>query len=62
VKLKGYAPLADRGKWLEGRLLGLEGGDEGSERVALAISGERVEVPLAEIASAHLVYHWEDDL
>lgn len=62
VRLKGYAPLAERGKSLEGRLLGLEELDDGTERVALTVSGERVEVPLAAIASAHLVYHWEDDL
>jgi len=62
VRVKGYAPLAGRAKSLEGRLLGVEEDAEGMERVALVVSGERVEVPLGEIASAHLVYHWEEDL
>lgn len=60
VRLKGYGPLTEGRKVLEGELEGLTGGDE--PRVALRTNGERVTVPLASIASATLVYRWEDDL
>ena len=55
VALRGKAALAGRGKRLEGVLLGLRG-----ERVGLRLAGgEEVEVPLAEIDRANLVYRWE---
>lgn len=60
VRLKGYGPLAGEAKLLEGRLLGLTGPDEGS--VAVEVGDGRVEVPLSSIASANLVYDWEQDL
>ncbi len=60
VELKGYGPLADGAKRLEGKLLGLA--DEDEETVALEVGGERKEVPLASVASAKLVYDWESDL
>lgn len=59
VRLKGYGPLAGRSKTLEGELLGLAEGEE--EVVALAMADERVEVPMASIASANLVYDWESE-
>jgi ribosome maturation factor RimP len=62
ARVKGYGPLAGRGKSLRGRLLGLVPDTGEAARVALEISGERVEVPLDEIASANLVYDWEEDL
>lgn len=67
VLLKGYAPLAGRSKKLEGTLLGLEEREDaedpdGSDRVELEVSGERLRVPLSEIAKATLVYRWEEDL
>lgn len=58
VLLRGYAPLAKGRKELEGRLLGRSG--EEAEAVALEVEGERLEVPLASIASARLVYRWEE--
>lgn len=55
--LRGKAALAGRAKRLEGTLLGLRG--EGT-RVALRLQeGDEVEVPLAEIDRAHLVFQWE---
>jgi ribosome maturation factor RimP len=60
ARVKGYGPLAGGRKELEGRLLGLAGPEE--EMVALEVEGERVEVPLSGIASAHLVYDWESEL
>lgn len=60
VRLRGYAPLAGGSRQLEGELLGLEG--DGDERVAIRVSGERLEVPLASIAKATLVYRPEEDL
>lgn len=62
VRVKGYAPLAGLARSLEGRLVGLETGGDGDELVMLEVEGDRVEVPLTDIASAHLVYRWEDDL
>ncbi len=61
ARLRGYTPLAGRGRTLEGRLLGLApSGDEPA--VALEVEGDRLEVPLSQLASANLVYHWEEDL
>ncbi len=60
VRLKGYGPLSDGRKILEGELEGLTGGEE--PRVALEVEGQRVTVPLTAIASASLVYRWEEDL
>jgi ribosome maturation factor RimP len=58
VRLKGKQPLAGRAKKLEGVLLGLAGGEDG-ERVRLRLEGgEEVEVPLAEVSGANLVYRW----
>jgi hypothetical protein len=60
VALKGYGPLADRGRRLEGELLGIEGGPAG-ERIRLRLeTGEEVEVGRAEVARAHLVFRWKD--
>ena len=61
VRLKGYGPLAGRAKTLQGVLLGFAGEEDG-ETVALEVAEDRVEVPLASIASANLVYDWEADL
>ncbi|MFQ5747300.1 MAG: ribosome maturation factor RimP [Gemmatimonadota bacterium] len=57
--LRGYAPLVGDRKMVEGDLVGLA--DEGS-RVVLEADGERIEVPLADITRANLVYRWEEDL
>lgn len=62
VRLKGYGPLAGRSKTLQGVLLGLDGEEERGDVVALRVDEERLEVPLASIASANLVYDWESDL
>ena len=52
VHVKGYQRLANRGKKLEGKLLGLVGGEPQS--FALDIKGDRVEIPLKEVALARL--------
>ena len=58
VAVKGYAPLAGRGRRLQGELLGLEDGPDG-ERVRLRLEdGEEVVVPREGIARAHLVFRW----
>ena len=55
VALRGKAPLAGRTKRLQGTLLGLRG-----EAAALRLEGgEEVEIPLAEIDRANLVFQWE---
>ena len=55
VLVKGYEKLANRGKKLEGKLLGLVGGEPQS--FALDIKGDRVEIPLKAVALARL-YPW----
>lgn len=57
VRVRGYAPLAGRGKEIEGALLGLVEAD--AEAFALDVDGERVEIPLSAVASARLVYSWD---
>ena len=59
VALKGFGPLAGRGRRLDGELLGLTEAD-GEERVRLRLKdGEVVEIPRNEVARAHLIYRWE---
>lgn len=58
VVVKGYAPLAGRGKRLQGELLGLVDRPTG-EVVRLRLEDtDEVEVPRKDIAKAHLVFHW----
>lgn len=61
VALKGYGPLAERSRRLEGVLLGLVGAGEGA-RIRLRLADDEVvEVPRADVARAHLVFRWEGD-
>lgn len=60
VRIRGYAPLAERGRQLEGVLLGMS--NEEGDAVALEVGGETIQVPIGAIAKARLVYRWEDDL
>lgn len=58
VAIRGNTLLAGRAKRLEGTLLGLRGA-EGEEQVALRLpDGEELEVRLADITRAQLVFHW----
>ena len=57
IRVRGYGPLADRGRKLEGTLLGMLDGVPGT--FALEIEGDRVEIPLEDVASARLVYDWD---
>lgn len=58
VAVRGYAPLAGRGRRLQGELLGLDEGPDG-EGVRLRLEdGEEVVVPREGIARAHLVFRW----
>jgi ribosome maturation factor RimP len=60
VALKGHGPLAGRGRRLEGENLGLAAGDGEERRVRLRLEdGAEVEIPLRDIARAHLVYRWD---
>jgi ribosome maturation factor RimP len=60
VALRGHGPLAGRARRLEGELLGREERD-GVELVRIRLTdGTEVEVARAEIARAHLVFHWKD--
>ncbi|MDX1394773.1 MAG: ribosome maturation factor RimP [Gemmatimonadota bacterium] len=60
IRVRGYGPLAGRGKQLEGTLLGLV--DDRSEMFGLEIEGERVEIALDAVASARLVVSWDEEL
>ncbi|MBI4545562.1 MAG: ribosome maturation factor RimP [Gemmatimonadetes bacterium] len=56
VAIKGVAPLAGRGRRLEGTLLGLS---DGGMWVRLQLAdGEVVELARGEIARAHLIFRW----
>lgn len=58
IAIRGNTLLAGRAKRLEGTLLGLSG-VEGEERATLRLpDGEELEVPLAEVTRAQLVFHW----
>jgi ribosome maturation factor RimP len=58
VRVKGREPLAGKGRRVEGVLLGISGA-EGEERVRLRLpDGEEVEVALAEVSGANLVFRW----
>jgi ribosome maturation factor RimP len=59
VALSGKAPLAGRGRRLEGKLVGVSGEGD-AERIRLRLpGGEEVEVPRGEVTRAHLVFRWE---
>lgn len=59
IVVHGFAPLAGRGKRLEGVLLGVVGEGD-SERVRLRLpDGTRIEVLRTQIARANLIDRWE---
>jgi ribosome maturation factor RimP len=60
VAIRGYAPLAGRGRRLEGELLGLAEGSGGAMVRLRLKDGEEIEVARDEIARAHLVFRWKD--
>ncbi|HET6231844.1 MAG TPA: hypothetical protein VFE05_17340, partial [Longimicrobiaceae bacterium] len=54
--VRGKQPLAGRARRLEGTLLGPRGEDS----VALRLEdGAEVELPLAEVDGANLIYRWD---
>lgn len=60
VAVKGYGPLADRGRRLEGELLGVVD-EEAGEAIRLRLAdGEEVTIMRESIARAHLVFRWTD--
>lgn len=59
VALIGQAPLAGRGRRLEGELLGYAA--DGEARVRLRLDdGDIVDIPRDEVARAHLIFRWRD--
>jgi ribosome maturation factor RimP len=59
VALRGKRALAGRDKRLQGTLLGLRAADDGDAAALRLEDGAEVEIPLAEIDRANLVYRWE---
>ncbi|MEJ2677878.1 MAG: ribosome maturation factor RimP [Gemmatimonadota bacterium] len=60
IVLKGYAPFDDRGRRLEGELLGLVD-EDGEERVRIRLAdGAVLAIPREKIARAQLVFRWGD--
>jgi ribosome maturation factor RimP len=57
VRVRGFGQLAGGSRQLVGELRGIEG-ETGDEVVVLDVEGERVTVPLADIAKATLVYEF----
>lgn len=62
ILLRGYAPLAERERRLEGELLALErSGEPDGERIRLRLDdGAEVEVPRSQVARAQLVFRWNE--
>lgn len=57
IAVRGTHPFGDRGRRLEGELLGL---DEAA-RVRIRLEdGEELAIPRAEIARAHLLFRWNE--
>ena len=61
VCLRGFGPLWNEERQIEGELVGLRKSD-GSPAVAIEVDGEQVDVPLDAVARATLVYRPETDL
>ena len=60
VALRGYGPLVEGSRRVEGELLGVTDGPEG-EVIRLRIEdGEEIEVQGDKIARAHLVFRWKE--
>ncbi len=60
IVLKGYAPFDDRGRRLEGELVGLVD-EDGEERVQIRLAdGAVLAIPREKIARAQLVFRWND--
>jgi ribosome maturation factor RimP len=60
VAIKGFGPLAGRGRRLEGEILGLGDPDAAGRAVRIRLSdGAEVAIPLREIARAQLVFRWD---
>lgn len=59
VALIGQAPLAGRGRRLEGELLGYAADDGEAVRLRLG-DGDVVDIPRDEVARAHLIFRWRD--
>jgi len=60
VTVKGYGPLAGRGRRLQGELLGT-GSASGDGTVRLRLEdGEEIEIARSEIARANLVFRWNE--
>ncbi len=62
VRLRGFAPLHEGRKQLEGTLLRTENDDECGRVIVLLTEEREVRVPLKDVAKAQLVYRPEDDL
>jgi len=60
IVVRGYRPLVDNRRQVEGLLAGLTG--EAGDRLALDVEGERIEIPLDAVAKATLAYRWQEDL
>ncbi|MCL7927762.1 MAG: ribosome maturation factor RimP [marine benthic group bacterium] len=62
IRLRGFAPLDQGRKQLEGNLLRIEGDNESDRVIVLRMDEREVRVPLKDVAKAQLVYRPEDDL
>lgn len=60
VTVKGYGPLAGRGRRLQGELLGTgDASGDGPVRLRLE-DGEEVEIDRSSVARANLVFRWNE--
>jgi len=61
VRVRGFGPVWNDDRQVEGELLGFDGSD-GTAVVTIDVRGERVNIPLDAVAKATLVYRPETDL
>lgn len=58
VRVRGFGPLVEGRKQIDAVLAGF---DDGEENVLLDVDGERLVVPLASVAKAHLRYRFGEE-
>jgi ribosome maturation factor RimP len=60
VALRGYGPLVGGSRRVEGVLLAVEGSGADERLKVRMADGSEVEIPVAAVAKANLVFRWED--
>lgn len=60
IAVRGPEPFRGKATYLEGELLGVDDAEDGAERIRLKLKdGDVLEIPRADIETAHLVHRFE---